>query len=305
MHDSRLEPRHTADGSLTLWSEQFGECFHSTSGARSEAIAKFVLPAELNRFESGRRLVVLDLCVGLGYNSAALLDAAAARGLQLQWLGLELDPRPLRIALADPGFSGLWQPRTLAVLQQLSNRGSWQDAGLGEGRWWLGDARRQLPPLLQRHAGGVDLVLHDAFSPQRCPELWSLELLQQLAALLTPEGRLLTYCAAAAVRHALELTGLQLASIRAADPRTWSQGTAASPGRLIDGAATGGTDPVLQPLTRMEREHLRTRAAEPIRDPSGRADAATLLAERTARQRNHTGESTSAWRRRWGLERQG
>ncbi|MFM8967059.1 MAG: hypothetical protein ACKOGI_03710, partial [Vulcanococcus sp.] len=136
-----LQPRTTADGSLTLWSEAFGECFHSGAGARAEAQGKFVRPAQLERFPSGRSLVVLDLCVGLGYNSAALLEAAADRGLRIQWLGLELDPRPLQIALADGGFRRLWRPATLAVLSQLSQAGAWADPALGEGRWWLGSRK--------------------------------------------------------------------------------------------------------------------------------------------------------------------
>lgn len=308
-----LQPRTTADGSLTLWSEAFGECFHSGAGARAEAQGKFVRPAQLERFTSGRSLVVLDLCVGLGYNSAALLEAAADRGLRIQWLGLELDPRPLQIALADGGFRRLWRPATLAVLSQLSQAGAWAEPALGEGRWWLGDARRQLPALLAAHTGAVDLVLHDAFSPQRCPQLWTLELLGQLAALLRPDGRLLTYCTAAAVRRGLQLAGLELASLpgpatpetRARRPGLWSQGTAASPSPLIAAAPAGGEPPPLLPLSAMERDHLLTRAAEPFRDPSGRGDAAQLRAEREERQRHHPGESTSAWRRRWGLERRG
>ena len=303
MHDSRLEPRRTGDGSLTLWSERFGECFHSGSGAYAEAQQKFVAPAALQRFAAGSRLRVLDLCVGLGYNSAALLEAAEQRGLQLEWIGLELDPRPLAMALADPAFRTLWQPHTLAVLDTLDGQGQWCSPAGSSGHWHLGDARRQLPALVQSHTGQIDLVLHDAFSPGHCPELWTVEVLGALAALLRPQGRLLTYCAAAAVRRGLEEAGLELASIagptEASEPgRRWCHGTAASPTPLPQGG-------VLRALSGMEREHLLTRAAEPYRDPSGRADAPRLRAERTERQRHCSGESTSAWRRRWGLERPG
>jgi tRNA U34 5-methylaminomethyl-2-thiouridine-forming methyltransferase MnmC len=303
LHDSRLEPRRTGDGSLTLWSERFGECFHSGSGAYAEAQQKFVRPAELQRFSPGSRLRVLDLCVGLGYNSAALLEAAEQRELQLDWIGLELDPRPLALALADPAFRALWQPQTQAVLEALERRGQWCTPTGSSGHWQLGDARRQLPALVQSHRGLIDLVLHDAFSPGHCPELWSVEVLSALAALLRSQGRLLTYCTAAAVRSGLQEAGLELASITGPPPagRQWSHGTAASPTTLPLNRAEGD---VLRPLSRMEREHLLTRAAEPYRDPSGRGDATQLQAERAERQQRHGGESTSAWRRRWGLERQ-
>jgi tRNA U34 5-methylaminomethyl-2-thiouridine-forming methyltransferase MnmC len=301
----RLEPRRTGDGSLTLWSERFGECFHSGSGAYAEAQQKFVLPAGLPRFATGSSLRVLDFCVGLGYNSGALLEAAEQRGLQLEWIGLELDSRPLALALADAGFRSHWQPDTLAVLQDLRRQGHWCTPAGSRGHWRLGDARRQLPALVQTHAGHIDLVLHDAFSPGRCPELWSVEVLSALATLLKPQGRLLTYCAAAAVRRGLQLAGLEVASIAGpaeaiAPGRRWCHGTAASPTAL---PLSGAERDVLQPLSNMEREHLLTRAAEPYRDPTGSAAAPRLQAERAERQQLHRGESTSAWRRRWGLER--
>jgi bifunctional UDP-N-acetylglucosamine pyrophosphorylase/glucosamine-1-phosphate N-acetyltransferase len=49
----------------------------------------------------------------------------------------------------------------------------------------------------------------------------------------------------------------------------------------------------------MEEEHLHTRAAAPYRDPHGNGTAAEILAERTRRQLQGGGESSSAWRRRW------
>ena len=68
--------------------------------------------------------------------------------------------------------------------------------------------------LLDTLVGRCDLVLLDAFSPQRCPQLWSLEFLEQLVRLLRPDGRLLTYSSAAAVGRCLQGLGLELRAIR-------------------------------------------------------------------------------------------
>ena len=353
--------RTTADGTPTLWSEAFGEAFHSAGGARREAERKFVAPAQLERFPPGHCLKVLDLCVGLGYNSAALFEAAQDRGLAIRWWGLELDPRPLQRALAAPAFRRCWRPSTLEALEQLGACGHWrlqagahageQDRGWGQpsgtapppssGQWWLGDARSQLASVLEEASGRCDLVLHDAFSPGHCPQLWSQEFLDQLARALQPQGRLLTYCSAAAVRWSLRQGGLELASLapsasgrpgagpdpgpgalpqadaRAeAGPRgrpdaaegagtgathsaqAWSQGTVASP-QALPPDPTG----LLRPLSPMEEAHLSSRAAEPYRDPTGRAEAAAILAARQRAQASHPGASTSTWRRHWGLDR--
>ena len=299
---AELSPRITGDGSFSLYSSRFGEAFHSAAGAAREARGTFVGPAELSRFASGTTLVVVDVCVGTGSNTAALLEAAAERGLRLQWHGLELDPEPLRLALADEGFCDQWRPEALDPLQQLGASGQWSSA-LGAGRLLWGDARQQVSALLQELAGQVDLVLHDAFSPRHCPELWTVEFLGALARLLQPSGRLLTYCSAAAVRAALLQLGLQLAAITS-DSQRWSGGTVASWRPLPCGAA-GDPAAGLRPLSTMEHEHLRTNAALPYSDPSGQAAAAQIMAGREQQQRNASAsgalEPTSAWRRRWRL----
>jgi tRNA U34 5-methylaminomethyl-2-thiouridine-forming methyltransferase MnmC len=296
-----LRPLVGADGSFSLFSERFAEGFHAGAGALSEAWTKFVQPAQLERFIPGQNLRVVDVGFGLGTNSAALWEAAVARGLELELWGLECDPHPLRLALASPAFRRQWQASTVLKLENLLAQGLDGNALL----LW-GDARQRLPELLgeRQLAGQCDLVLLDAFSPQHCPELWSLEFLSQLARLLKPQGRLLTYCCAAAVRHSLGLARLELASIQPpaelavelAAANAWSYGTAASPTAL----ASGGP---LRPLAPLELEHLHTRAAEPYRDPSGQATAAAILAARQRAQAASKATSTSAWRRRWGLER--
>ena len=73
----QLSAYPTADGSFSLESERFGEAFHNSAGALNEARAKFAKPAELSRFAAGQRLAVLDVCVGLGYNTAVILAALA------------------------------------------------------------------------------------------------------------------------------------------------------------------------------------------------------------------------------------
>jgi hypothetical protein len=292
--EGRLEPRSTADGSPSLWSGDFGEGFHCGRGALAEARAKFVEPAQLERFSPGCTLRVVDVGVGLGYNTAALLEAAQSRGLRLQWWGLELDRRPLAIALADRQFRELWQPRTVELLDQLLVKDRWQAPQAGAGEWWLGDARRMLPQLQDQNRGRCDLVLHDAFSPGRCPQLWTLEFLADLAGLLEPHGRLLTYCTAAAVRRGLLGAGLHLASLSDPNGRAWSLGTAASPTPLPVGEA-------LRALGPMEREHLDTRAAEPYRDPGRNASAGAILAARACAQTGSEAGSTGAWRRRWAV----
>ncbi len=288
--DPPLRPRAGRDGSFSLFSERFAEGFHCAEGALAEARATFVLPSELERFAPEATLTVLEVAVGTGTNTAALVEACRVGGLALRWWGLELDPRPLQLALVAPEFRRAWAAEVLAELERL---------GDGPTLLW-GDARARLADLPPELVGGCDLVWLDAFSPRRCPELWTQEFLGGLARLLAPGGRLVSYGSAAAFRASLRALGLEVAAIRglpqgSAASGRWSGGTVASPSPLP-------TDGALRPLSAMEEEHLHTRAAAPYRDPQGNGTAAEILAERARQQVHSGGESTSAWRRRWGLE---
>ena len=285
-----LQDFPTADGSFSLHSVRFGEAFHNSAGAASEAQDKFVAPAELERFRGGEPLQILDVCLGLGYNTAAVLGSLPTPAPAVSWWGLEMDRRPLELALAQPSFQALWSDAVLHKLAAIRDQGGWSTPG-NEGQQLWGDARRMLSRIPE--AVRFDLILHDAFSPQRCPELWSEEFLSALAQRLAPGGRLLTYSRAAAIRGSLKRAGLALRSIPPAPgERTgWSSGTVAI---KQDKSVVG-----CRPLSAMEQEHLLTRAAVPFRDPDQR-DLAPVILERRQQEQLHCGlEATNSWQRRW------
>lgn len=287
-----MMPIVTADGTPSFYSRTFQEPFHSTCGALRETRETFIAMARLDGWPRGHRLRVIDCCTGLGYNAAALWEAVQQQrpDLELRWLGLELNPGTLAAALAQDRFRELWSPVSQRRLALLATVGRWQQAGQ-RGQMLWGDARQHLR-WLGAWRGQVDLVLHDPFSPPRCPMLWSVEVLRIFAALLSPAGRLVTYSRAAAVRQALLTANLQLGSIPPSgerQPRRWSAGTIASPGDCG------------LPLSTLELEHLHTCAAVPYRDPTLQDDTATILERRRQEQACCNRESTSAWRRRWQL----
>ena len=293
----RLEAHLTADGSFSLHSFQFGEAFHNSAGALNEANAKFVVPAQLERFQPDQSVAILDICFGLGYNSAAVMQTMPVPSPSLRWWGLELDRRPLDLALEQPSFQQIWSTSVLQRLKSLQSTGSWWDNS-SQGQLIWGDARKTLVTIPADQ--NLDLILLDAFSPQRCPQLWSEEFLGVLAERLKPGGRLLTYSRSAAVRASLKHARLQLFSLLGAPGERlgWSSGTmAVRPGG--EGCPMNG--PGWRPLSEMELEHLSTRAAVPFRDSSGTGTAEEILKQRQLEQHCSNFEATNSWQRRWGL----
>ena len=287
MQRQPFTPRVTADGSFTFWSDQFEECFHSHYGAYQEAEGKFVEPTQLASFAQQSTLQLIDICYGLGYNSAAALERIWQVNPQCEvelW-ALELDPTVCVAAIAHQALAR-WSPQVQHCLTQLAERHQVVRPEL-KARLLMGDARQTIQQLGQRHRQAQAIFL-DPFSPPRCPQLWTVEFLAQVRRCLHPQGKLATYSCSAAVRSALMAAGLQVGASTPVGRR--SPGTIAS-------LSPGG----LPPLSPQELEHLHTRAAVPYRDPSLTDPAAVILERRRLEQQTSPLEATKVWKQRWSL----
>ncbi|MGC1217639.1 MAG: MnmC family methyltransferase [Phormidesmis sp.] len=299
-------PVETGDGSGTFYSETFGEWFHSREGACNEAQQTYVVSSNLAERALADELKILDVCYGLGYNTAAALETIWQVNPQcrVEVEALEIDIEVARSAIAQ----GLTQPYTPKVQQVLQDLAAHQKATRQKATHQkieqadlsayplttyslaanlrLGDARQQIQPLVTQ-GWQADIIFLDPFSPPHCPQLWTVEFLQRVAQCLQPQtGVLVTYSCAAAVRSALTLAGLFIGSTRAGG-RKW-------PGTIASYRADA-----LPPLSTQEQEHLQTKAAVPYRDPSLRAAADEILKARAQSQAVSDLMPTGPWRRRW------
>lgn len=285
-------PQPTDDGSFTFFSEEFGETFHSRQGAKAEAFFKFAQATDLAVKAKRDRVYLLDICYGLGYNTAAALETiwAINPDCYVELCGLELDETVPRAAIVS-AFLDLWSQPVQSTLETIAVQHQHETPHL-KARLILGDARQTIQHL-DHLTFRADAVFFDPFSPRRCPQLWTVEFFKQVALCLASDGKLATYSRSASVRSAMLSAGLAIGTIPVAAthlPHEWSQGTV---------AAFDATD--LFPLSLMEQEHLQTRAAIPYRDPGLRDSAAVILSRHQQEQQNSQWESTSSWRRRWGV----
>lgn len=284
-------PQLTADGSFTFYSPQFGEAFHSQRGAKAEADEKFVHPCLLPRLAAERpRLTIVDVCYGLGYNTAAALTAIwqVNPHCHVTLYGLENDLQVPRQAIASGLLQG-WPELVQGILRDLA-QGQRVTREFLTAHLAIGDARQTLLSVVPRQVN-ADAIFLDPFSPPKCPQLWTVEFLRHLGDRLAPTGRLATYCSAAAVRHGLQQAGLSITTMgdgQPPHPRRRPLGTLASPLPLPP-----------SDFAPWEMEHLRTKAAIPYRDPLGIDPAAVILARRQAEQSQSDLEPTSRWKKRW------
>jgi len=273
-------PQLTGDNSWTFFSYTFQEAFHSHSGAKQEAELKFIIPAQIAQQASQTSdLAILDVCYGLGYNSAAALTAAwrANPNCRIHLLALELDLTVPQGAI-QLGVLADYPAPVVEALAALATEQRVQSSCL-DAQLLIGDARQTaqtLPADFQ-----ADAIFLDPFSGPKCPQLWTVEFLRLLAGHL--RGYLVTYSCAGAVRSALLAAGLQIASTP-------------SVGRKNPG--TIASRHPLPPLSAVEKDHLNTRAAIPYRDPNFTDDPDTIRDRRRTEQANSPLLSTSQWKKR-------
>ncbi len=286
----------TKDGSYSLKSVFFQENFHSVLGALEETKSKFTATSNLKRFK-GKSLNVLDICFGLGYNSASLLDELIKQKSYLNLYALEIDKKPLEYSLSNESFFKLWDPKVKTIFESLYRKDYFEDQFFNCSVLW-GDAREKIniiPSSIK-----FDLIYLDGFSPQKCPQVWTIEFLSKVTKNLNSQGYLITYSSSAAVRKTLRNLGLEIFTIKPSfKNRTfWSQGTVA-----ISNFDKNKLKPNFnfEKLSLMEEEHLLTKASIPYRDQDLNSSKDLIIKRRLKEQCFSNLLSTKKWREKWGM----
>ena len=286
----------TKDGSLTLRSLIFQENFHSLEGALKEAEIKFINPSDLKRFND-MSLNVLDICFGLGYNSASLFNNLIRQNSYINWYALEIDKKPLGYSLENKSFQKLWHPKVFKIFKALFKNSKYKDQFFECNILW-GDAREKIKSIPASIK--FDLIYLDGFSPQKCPQVWSVEFLAKVTQKLNPQGYLITYSCSAAIRRTLKDFGLNIFNIKPnlVSKNLWSNGTIAvkmSDEKILQ------NNLYLKKLSSMEEEHLLTKASIPYRDPTLSSNKKDIIQKRVQEQLLSNLETSKKWRDKWGM----
>ncbi|MDH5682496.1 MAG: MnmC family methyltransferase [Spirochaetota bacterium] len=187
----------TRDGSPTLYSTTYRECYHSVSGAYEEAFHKFVRPSGLADLSKKRDIKLLDICFGLGYNSLVSLDHCS-KSHSISITAIEQDPSILQKAVSIRHSQSGWTQ----ILGELRSTKSYHSVGQSI-NLIIADARK----VLSSQKGSYDIVYLDPFSTQKNAELWTRDFFMLIKENLSPQGIILTYSSALPVRSGLLRSG--------------------------------------------------------------------------------------------------
>lgn len=202
----------TGDGSHTLFVPALQEHYHSTFGAVAESRHVF---AEAGFNEAAKRFGVINLLevgFGTGLNALLTLILADERSIPVHYTGIE--PFPLTMdqiavmnypaAIDHPAAAHWWK------LIHASAHWNTEYAFLNGSSLLKWQGRLEDFTATDPH---YHLVYFDAFGPSVQPELWDDSIFLKLAAMVVPDGILVTYSSKGAVRRALVAAGFRVEKI--------------------------------------------------------------------------------------------
>ena len=209
----------------------------------------------------------------------------------------EIDKKPHKYSLTNKSFLKLWAPKVKTIFRSLYRKNYFEDQFFKCSVLW-GDAREKInfiPSTIK-----FDLIYLDGFSPQKCPQLWTIEFLSKVTEKLNSQGYLITYSSSAAVRKTLRNLGLEIFTIKPRfNNRTfWSQGTVAI-SKFDKNKLKSNSN--FEKLSLMEEEHLLTKASIPYRDQDLNSSKDDIIKERLKEQLSSNLLSSKKWRKKWGM----
>ena len=194
----------TEDGSHTLFVPAIDECYHSTHGAVQESKHIFI-EAALKRCTK-TEIRVLEIGFGTGLNAFLTMIEAERSDKKIHYTSLEKYPVEVRKAL-QLNYPEAFPAVSREIFELLHTSVWGEEVQIGS-NFWLTKTEADFTQFSFNEM--FDVVYFDAFSPEKQPEMWSVELFEKIFIQCNPGAALTTYCAKGVVRRAMQSAGFQV-----------------------------------------------------------------------------------------------
>lgn len=197
---------YTADGSTTIYIEEWNENYHSSHGAIQEAYHVFIKHG-LDLFSSESEVRILEIGFGTGLNAFITYLEAISRNLQINYTGVEAYP------VLPEEVAALNYVKELKALEYVSAFNTMHNVPWGRqetvSNFFQLTKREQFFKDITDEAC-YNLIYFDAFGARVQPDLWTEEIFKKMYSALLPGGVLVTYSAKGSVRRAMLSVGFQV-----------------------------------------------------------------------------------------------
>ena len=194
----------TEDGSHTLFVPEIDECYHSSHGAIQESRHIFI--------ESGlkhctkKEIRVLEIGFGTGLNAFLTLIEAEGGSKKIRYTSLEKYPVEVEKAF-QLNYSDLIAPEFKEIFEKL-HTSLWNEVAQISTFFSLKKVEADFTKY--DFTEKYDVIFFDAFSPEKQPEMWTVEQFEKLYKCCNFEAVLTTYCAKGDIRRAMQKAGFKV-----------------------------------------------------------------------------------------------
>ncbi|WP_297762107.1 tRNA (5-methylaminomethyl-2-thiouridine)(34)-methyltransferase MnmD [uncultured Muriicola sp.] len=195
----------TADGSKTIHLEAWNEQYHSKHGAVQEAYHVFV-DRGLSAIKKSQ-ISILEIGFGTGLNALITFLEATAKGLQINYTGVERYP-VIAAELDQLNYISELKAEEYNDLFRAMHSSSWEVVTKITPYFRLCKQQKDFKEIEDVQV--YDLIYFDAFGARVQPELWTEEIFQIMFNSLKKNGILVTYAAKGSVRRAMLAVGFQV-----------------------------------------------------------------------------------------------
>lgn len=194
----------TADGSVTIFLEEWNEHYHSKHGAIAEARHVFIQAGLSHVLKEHKQdsIAILELGFGTGLNALLSWNFAKRHKINIQYTAVEAFP------VKEKELQAINYAACLKLPQEDFNKihdVPWEFNCKLSPNFWLLKQQKQFESIKIQEA--FNLIYFDCFGPRVQPELWTTPRFKAMYKALKPGGYLATYSAKGAVRRSMQEVG--------------------------------------------------------------------------------------------------
>jgi tRNA U34 5-methylaminomethyl-2-thiouridine-forming methyltransferase MnmC len=200
----------TGDGSHTVYSSHFDQHYHNPNGAVAESRYVFFETSSLKEAISERdHITILEVGFGTGLNLLLLIDYCLAQNSPptIDYYSVEAFPLSADIAAEFNYQEHLHHPELADHLEEIFRNLS---DGMNEFALTDNISLHLFNGMFEDFAAekvNANYIFHDAFSPDKNPDLWSGKVFKKLKQFCADDVVLSTYSAASKAQGALAWAG--------------------------------------------------------------------------------------------------
>jgi tRNA U34 5-methylaminomethyl-2-thiouridine-forming methyltransferase MnmC len=208
MPDSVIQLITTSDGSHSLLNTTLNETYHSVHGAIRESAYVFIKNGleYFIQLHKPQQVSILEVGFGTGLNALMTLQASLQTDIPVHYATLE----------AYPISSETAQLLNYARVLNFNNANHyfarlhdepWEQERAIEKNFFIEKLKSKIQDVFFLPFS-FDLIYFDAFAPSKQPEMWEMNVLQKIEAVMKPGAVFVTYCARGQLKRDLKSLGL-------------------------------------------------------------------------------------------------